>query len=148
MAETKGVLLQAYAVADESGSVPTAAMRSWWGCGVPQKKRVATTVAGVVLAVAALAGCDGGGLEGKIGDYDDVSVWPSADPRGQKTIDELTTLAPVTVECYTRGDVDASGYGYGGKYKISYDGGAGYIDESTSIMSEKGEVSPDMVPEC
>jgi hypothetical protein len=29
-----------------------------------------------------------------------------------------------------------------------YDGGSGYIDESTSIMSDDGLLSPDRVPGC
>ncbi|MEU4843837.1 hypothetical protein [Streptomyces gilvosporeus] len=94
-----------------------------------------TSVAGVALGVAVLAGC--GGLDGKIGNYDKVTVWPSENTVGQQPTAELTTLAPVTVECYT-----------GGMYKISYDGGSGYIDASTSIMSDKGEVSPSMVSGC
>ncbi|MFJ9417658.1 hypothetical protein ACIRPT_26315 [Streptomyces sp. NPDC101227] len=98
------------------------------------------------LATVVLAGC--GGIDGKIGNYDTVTVWPAADPRGQQPVDKLTTLTPVTVECYTPGEVDATGFGYGATYKISYDGGSGYIDESTSIMSDGGEVSPSRVPKC
>ncbi|WP_328743390.1 hypothetical protein OG436_38665 [Streptomyces caniferus] len=107
---------------------------------------VVVSVVAVGAAMAVLAGC--GGIDGKIGDYDRVTVWPDADPRGQKPVADLTTLTPVTVECYTPGRVDATGFGYGGTYKVSYDGGSGYIDESTSIMSDGGEVSPSRVPKC
>ena len=112
------------------------------------RKRTAASAVSVVLAAAVLAGCGGAGLEGKIANYDEVTVWPSADPKGQEPVDELTTLAPVTVQCYTPGEADASGYGYGATYKISYKGGSGYIDASTSILSDEGEVSPYMVPTC
>ncbi|UKY54587.1 hypothetical protein [Streptomyces inhibens] len=108
-------------------------------------RRVALPVGAVVFAVAALAGC---GVEGKIGNYGNVSVWPSADPRGQAPVGKLTTLMTVTVECHVPGKVDAKGFGYGGSYKVSYDGGSGYIDDSTEIMSDDGVVSPDRVSEC
>jgi hypothetical protein len=107
---------------------------------------VVVSVAAAGLATAVLAGC--GGVDGKIGNYGKVSVWPNADPRGQHPIADLTTLTPVTVECYTPGTVDATGFGYGATYKISYDGGSGYIDQSTSLMSDGGQVSPDRVPKC
>ncbi|MFI9045564.1 hypothetical protein [Streptomyces sp. NPDC053427] len=109
-------------------------------------RSVVVSVVATGLATALLTGC--GGIDGKIGDYDKVTVWPNADPRGQQPVAELTTLTPVTVECYTPGEVNATGYGYGATYKISYDGGSGYIDESTSIMSDGGEVSPSRVPKC
>ncbi|WP_197091877.1 hypothetical protein [Streptacidiphilus albus] len=99
-------------------------------------------------ALLLLSACGADGLAGKIEDYDSVSVWPSADPVGQQPTGELTTLAPVTVECYAAGQVDSNGMGYGASYKISYDGGSGYIDAGTSILSDKGEVSPGMVPAC
>jgi hypothetical protein len=57
-------------------------------------------------------------------------------------------MMTVTVECYAPGEVNAAGLGYVGSYKVSYDGGSGYIDEYTSIMSDDGLLSPDRVPEC
>lgn len=110
------------------------------------KGRTSLTLAAVALATVGLTGC--GGIEGRIGDYDRVSVWEKADPKGQQPIASLTIQTPVTVECYVPGKVDAQGMGYGGSYKVSYDGGSGYIDDSTSIMSDGGEVSPERVPEC
>ncbi|MFG3114169.1 hypothetical protein ACGF4C_07215 [Streptomyces sp. NPDC048197] len=115
------------------------------GARVNRKRSVVVSVAAAGLATAVLTGC---GVDGKIGNYDKVSVWPDADPRGQSPIADLTTLTPVTVECYTPGKTDATGFGYGATYKISYDGGSGYIDASTSIMSDGGAVSPDRVPNC
>ncbi|MFE2601063.1 hypothetical protein ACFXCZ_32000 [Streptomyces sp. NPDC059396] len=113
-----------------------------------ERKKTTIATAAAPLLVVLLAGCGTSGLDGKIGNYDNVSVWPSADARGSQPIGELTTLAPVTVECYTPGQVDANGMGYGATYKISYDGGEGYIDAGTSVMSDKGEVAPGMVPQC
>ena len=110
-------------------------------------RAVVTTMVGAAVALS-LTACGADGLSGKIGNYDSVSVWPSADPRGTQPIGTVTTMAPVTVECYTAGQTDANGMGYGATYKISYDGGEGYIDASTSIMSDKGEVSPSMVSAC
>ncbi|MBO8186851.1 hypothetical protein [Streptomyces spirodelae] len=109
-------------------------------------QRVVVSLAAAGLSTAVLTGC--GDVEGKIGNYDDVTVWPAADPRGRQPVGRLTTLTPVTVECYTPGETDASGYGYGATYKVSYDGGSGYVAASTSIISDDGEVSPDRVPEC
>ncbi|MFE7278324.1 hypothetical protein, partial [Streptomyces sp. NPDC057623] len=44
--------------------------------------------------------------------------------------------------------LNAADFGYVGSYKVSYDGGSGYIDESTSIMSDDGLLSCDRFPEC
>lgn len=104
------------------------------------------SVGGAVLALLTLSGC--GGIDGKIANYDSVAVWPNANPIGSQPEQQLTTLTPITVDCYEPGKTDASGYGYGATYKISYDGGSGYIDASTSIMSDDGEVTPEMVSEC
>ncbi|MGY1437908.1 hypothetical protein [Streptomyces reniochalinae] len=81
-------------------------------------------------------------------DYDDVSVWSSADPRGRQPIGTLTTLSKVTVKCVERGRADANGMGYGDTYKIDFEGGTGYIDANTSILTDDGELSPNSVDEC
>ncbi|MFF8593195.1 hypothetical protein ACF061_17510 [Streptomyces sp. NPDC015220] len=98
--------------------------------------RSAAAVSCAVLCGLVLAGCGNDGLKGTIQNYDDVSVW-SGPGMGQRVVGELTTLAPVTVKCYA----DHS-------FKISYDGGSGWIDADTSILSKKGEVAPGMVPKC
>ncbi|WP_405779504.1 hypothetical protein [Streptomyces sp. NBC_00859] len=77
-----------------------------------------------------------------------MTVWPAADPRGREPIGELTTLQKVTVKCITRGQLDANGMGYGDTYKIDFKGGSGYIDTSTSIQTDDGELSPGDVDEC
>ncbi|MFJ6749320.1 MULTISPECIES: hypothetical protein [unclassified Streptomyces] len=110
-----------------------------------RKRRAALSVGAVVFATVALAGC---GIEGRIGNYDSVTVWPSADPRGRAPVGKLTTLTTVTVECHEAADVDANGYGFGGSYQVSYDGGSGYIDDNTEIMSDDGALTPDRVAAC
>jgi hypothetical protein len=86
----------------------------------------------VVLAGAALGGC---GVEGKVTDYGEVTVW--SEPGSMERVGTLTTMAPVTVDCFT------DGY-----FKISYDGGSGYVDTGTEILSDEGVVNSSMVPEC
>ncbi|MFD3537769.1 hypothetical protein [Streptomyces sp. NPDC058664] len=108
-------------------------------------KRLVTTAVGTAILAVTLVGC---GTEGTVQDYDDVTVWPAADPRGREPIGELTTLQKVTVKCITRGQVDANGMGYGDTYKIDFEGGSGYIDTNTTILTEDGELSPDNVDEC
>ncbi|MEU7074094.1 hypothetical protein AB0B30_31745 [Streptomyces narbonensis] len=108
-------------------------------------KRLATTAAVTAILAVTLVGC---GTEGTIQDYDNVTVWPAADPRGREPIDTLTTLQNVTVKCITRGQVDANGMGYGDTYKIDFKGGSGYIDTSTTILTDDGVLSPDKVDEC
>ncbi|MGP3975936.1 hypothetical protein ACTWQF_18430 [Streptomyces sp. 8N114] len=108
------------------------------------KRSAATGVATAISAVT-LIGC---GIEGTIQDYDTVSVWPSADPRGRQPIGQLTTQSKVTVKCITRGHVDANGMGYGDTYKIDFKGGEGYIDTSTSILTDDGVLAPGNVDEC
>ncbi|NSC25559.1 hypothetical protein FM076_32170 [Streptomyces albus subsp. chlorinus] len=110
----------------------------------PIKRSTAAGVATVLSAVT-LIGC---GTEGRIQDYDTVSVWPAADPRGRQPIGQLTTRSKVTVKCVSRGHVDANGMGYGDMYKIDFNDGDGYIDTSTSILTDDGELSPENVDEC
>ncbi|MEU6480604.1 SH3 domain-containing protein [Streptomyces sp. NPDC047017] len=99
-------------------------------------RRSAPAVACALLCGLTLAGCGDDGLDGKIADYDTVTVWSGGGTSAHE-VGELTVLAPVTVKCHTDG-----------WYKVSYDGGSGWIDSSTSIISKKGEVAPHMVPEC
>ncbi|WP_369199584.1 hypothetical protein [Streptomyces sp. PU-14G] len=115
------------------------------GWAMVSTKRLAATALVTAISAVTLAGC---GTKGKIMDYDDVTVWSSADPRGRKPIGTLTTLSKVTVKCVKRGQVDANGMGYGDTYKIDFDGGAGYIDTNTSILTDDGELSPNNVDEC
>ena len=96
-----------------------------------------------VALAAVLAGC---GVEGKIADYDDVTVYsePTANAVGGVDHDEvgtLTTMASLTVECH----LSVNGFGF---YRISCNDGSGYIDDSTSILGEDGEMSVDQVPDC
>ncbi|MEU5834656.1 hypothetical protein ABZ820_13425 [Streptomyces diacarni] len=108
-------------------------------------KRLAVSALVTAVSAVTLVGC---GTEGKIMDYDDVSVWPSADSRGRQPIGTLTTLSKVTVKCIERGQRDANGMGYADAYKIEFEGGTGYIDTHTSILTDDGELSPNNVDEC
>jgi hypothetical protein len=99
-------------------------------------RRIAPALCCTALCGLALTACGDDGLKGTVEDYDTVTVWSDPGPGGRQT-GELTTLAPLTVSCYEDG-----------WFKISYDGGSGYIDSGTSILSKKGEVAPGMVPTC
>jgi hypothetical protein len=100
----------------------------------------------IVLAVALAAALAGCGVDGTIADYDDVTVYsePTANAVGgvdQDEVGTLTTMASLTVECH----LSVNGFGF---YRISYHDGSGYIDDSTSILGEDGELSVDQVPDC
>uniref|UniRef100_UPI0018923CDB hypothetical protein n=1 Tax=Catenulispora rubra TaxID=280293 RepID=UPI0018923CDB len=86
------------------------------------------------------------GLKGKIENFDNVTVWPSADPRSvpQSQLASLpyrTTQAPVMIICFTPGHTDTNGMGYGDTYKIKYDGGSGYTDAQTDVLIDKGALA-------
>ena len=111
--------------------------------GVDIMRGMLAAVAGWVM-VTTLAGC--GGVDGKIMNEDDVPVY--SQPQGnaasgvdQQETSKLTVLTPVTVECH----LSVNGFGF---YKVSFDGGSGYINDSTSILSDGGELSPDKVSGC
>ncbi|WP_245191937.1 hypothetical protein [Amycolatopsis azurea] len=98
-----------------------------------------------VVAASALVLC-ACGVEGKVGDYGDTTVYSEPKPNANGGVSHdpvgtLTTLSKVTVSCHEK----VNGFGF---YKISYSGGSGYIDDSTSIMSDDGELRPAKVPKC
>ncbi|MGP3989242.1 hypothetical protein [Streptomyces sp. 3N207] len=108
-------------------------------------KRSVAACAVTAISAVTLIGC---GIEGTIQDYDTVSVWPAADPRGRQPIGQLTTQSKVKVKCISRGHVDVNGMGYGDTYKIDFNGGDGYIDTNTSILTDDGVLAPGDVDEC
>ncbi|MEU6282495.1 SH3 domain-containing protein [Streptomyces sp. NPDC047028] len=99
-------------------------------------RRIAPALCCALLCGLALTACGDDGLKGTIEDFDTVTVW-SGPGQGARPTGELTTQAPLTIACYDDG-----------WFKVSYDGGSGYIDADTSILSKKGEVAPSMVPTC
>ncbi|OXM56033.1 hypothetical protein CFP71_15365 [Amycolatopsis thailandensis] len=97
----------------------------------------------VTASALVLCAC---GVDGKIGDYGDTTVYSEPKPNANggvshDPVGKLTTLSKVTVTCHET----VNGFGF---YKISYSGGSGYVDDSTSIMSDDGEVRPAKVPKC
>lgn len=92
----------------------------------------------VLLAAGALTAC---GVQGAVADYGDTRV---EDEPGGRQIATLTTMNEVTVQCHLpAGPNDYSGY-----YKVSFDGGSGYIDDTTEILTDGTALRHDSVPEC
>ncbi|CAM3513951.1 hypothetical protein [Stackebrandtia soli] len=108
--------------------------------------RLTRTVLPTLAAVAAAMTLSGCGVDGAIADYGTVSVWEEPDSGLDVTpIAELTTLNAVTVTCHVSpGPDEMTGY-----YKVTFDGGSGYIDDSTAILTDEGTaMRTDSVPEC
>ena len=105
--------------------------------------RIALSTLVAVTAAVTLSGC---GVDGAIADYDPVSVWEEPySGLDVAPIAELTTLNAVTVTCHVPpGPDDVTGY-----YKVTFDGGSGYIADDTGILTDEGTaMRTDSVPEC